>query len=238
MSLLGYVFAPVVRPIRKYRDQHSRDFVLKRFPKDSIGAEIGVWKGGFSQQILNVVKPRRLHLIDPWAYQDGREFSRALYGGVQGEDQKRMDGVYRSVVERFGWFITHEIVDINRGKSSEILESFPDGYFDWVYVDGDHRYEGVLLDLTLAHQKVKAGGIVAGDDYTNVNAWWKDGVPKAVDEVIRRGLYSPIEIRKNQFVLAAQKVALEGKELKERIRSAAIAKVVARSSEIPVRRTS
>ena len=39
---------------------------------------------------------------------------------------------------------------------------------------------------------------MAGDDYTNVNAWWKYGVPKSVDEVIRRGLYKPIEIRKNQ----------------------------------------
>jgi hypothetical protein len=34
-----------------------------------------------------------------------------------------------------------------------------------------------------------------------VNAWWKDGVPKAVNEVVYRGLYKPIEIRKNQFVL-------------------------------------
>ena len=201
MSLVGHLLASTVRPIRQYRDKRSRDFVLRRFAKNSVGAEIGVWKGGFSEQILSVVKPKRLHLIDPWAYQNGEEFSHALYGGVQGEDQRRMDGVYRSVVDRFGWFITHEVVEINRGKSSEVLAQFPDGYFDWVYVDGDHRYEAVLLDLELAHRKLKPNGIVAGDDYTNVNAWWKDGVPKAVDEVIRRGLYEPIEIRKNQFVL-------------------------------------
>lgn len=201
MSLLGTLLAPVVRPIRQYRDKTSRHFVLRRFPKNSVGAEIGVWKGGFSVEILNVVKPRKLHLIDPWAYQEGHEFSRALYGGIQGDNQQRMDAVYRSVVERVGWWITHEIVDINRGKSKDVLAQLPDEYLDWAYVDGDHRYEGVLEDLELVHRKLKPGGIAAGDDYTNVNAWWKDGVPKAVNEVIHRGLYKPIEIRKNQFVL-------------------------------------
>lgn len=201
MSFLGTLLAPVVRPIRKHLDKRSRDFVLRRFPKDSVGAEIGVWKGGFSVEILNVVKPRKLHLIDPWTYQEGPEFSRALYGGIQGDNQQRMDGVYRSVVERVGWWITHEVVDINRGKSEDMLAQLPDGYLDWAYVDGDHRYEAVLRDLELVHQKLKPGGLVAGDDYTNVNAWWKDGVPKAVSEVVYRGLYQPIDIRRNQFVL-------------------------------------
>lgn len=202
MSALGHLLASMVRPIREYQHKKSRDFVLRRFPKNSVGAEIGVWKGDFSQEILGIVKPRKLHLIDPWVYQDSPEFSRALYGGIRGESQQRMDAVYRSVVDRFGWHITHEIVDINRGKSKDILAQFPDEYFDWVYVDGDHRYEAVLLDLELAYRKLKSNALVAGDDYANVNAWWKDGVPKAVDEVIRRGLYKPIEIRKNQFVLA------------------------------------
>ena len=202
MSLLGHLLAPIVRPIREYHDKRSRDFVLRRFPKSSVGAEIGAWKGDFSQEILCIVKPRKLHLIDPWAYQDSAEFSRALYGGIRGENQQRMDGVYRSVVDRFGWHITHEMVDLNRGKSKDILPQFPDEYFDWVYVDGDHRYEGVLLDLELAHTKLKPNGLLAGDDYTNIHAWWKDGVPRAVHEVIDRGLYRPIEIRKNQFVLS------------------------------------
>jgi len=202
VSLIGHLLAPLVRPFREYRDMRSRDFVLKRFPKKSVGAEIGVWRGNFSQEILNVVKPSRLHLIDPWVYQDGPEFSRALYGGIRGENQQRMDSVYRSVVDRFGWHITHEIVDIHRGKSEDILPQFPDGALDWAYIDGDHRYEGVLRDLKLVHQKLKPRGLAAGDDYTNVTAWWKDGVPRAVNEVIRLGLYRPVDIRGNQFVLA------------------------------------
>src|SRR5215469_8429627 len=167
MSLLGHLLAPVVKPIRAYEEKHYRGFVLKHFPKNSIGAEIGVWKGDFSQEILNIVKPSKLHLMDPWAYRDEPEFSRALYGGIRGESQQKMDAIYRSVVDRFGWYITHEIVDINRGQSENILVTFPDGYFDWIYVDGDHRYEAVLTDLKLAHKKLKSDGLAAGDDYTS-----------------------------------------------------------------------
>jgi hypothetical protein len=72
---------------------------------------------------------------------------------------------------------------------------------DWAYIDGDHRYEAVLSDLELVHRKLKPGGLAAGDDYTNVTAWWKDGVPKAVNEAIRLGLYQSVDIRRNQFVL-------------------------------------
>src|SRR5215469_5561279 len=54
MGLLGTLVRPVVRPIRKYQGHRSRDFVLLRLPKHSIGAEIGVWEGNFSDRILHV----------------------------------------------------------------------------------------------------------------------------------------------------------------------------------------
>jgi hypothetical protein len=43
-------------------DVDPRAFLLRRFPGGSIGAEIGVHKGEFSEQILRIVKPRKLHL--------------------------------------------------------------------------------------------------------------------------------------------------------------------------------
>jgi cephalosporin hydroxylase len=41
---------------------------------------------------------------------------------------------------------------------------FQDGYFDWVYIDGDHSYEAVLNDLKAWYPKVKPGGYLALDD--------------------------------------------------------------------------
>ena len=201
MGLFGTLARPVVRPIRKYQNRRSRDFVLRRLPKHSIGAEIGVWEGNFSDRILHVVQPAKLYLIDPWKYQPAPEFMRAWYGGAKGESQARMDRLYQSVVDRFHSQIASGVVEVQRGNSRELVCSFPDYSFDWLYVDGDHRYEGTLNDLHLAHRKLKATGLVAGDDYDAVTQRWGDGVRRAVHDAVREELYEVVLIYNNQFLL-------------------------------------
>ena len=56
---------------------------------------------------------------------------------------------------------------------------------DWIYVDGDHSYEGCLRDLENSLLVVKEGGHILGDDFGWPNAkWFKPGVTKAVKEFI------------------------------------------------------
>ena len=38
------------------------------------------------------------------------------------------------------------------------MSSFEDEYFDWVYVDAEHSYEGVLRDAHAAAGKIRPGG--------------------------------------------------------------------------------
>lgn len=40
-----------------------------------------------------------------------------------------------------------------------------ENYFDFVYVDGSHEAPDVLADALLAHRLVRAGGVIAFDDY-------------------------------------------------------------------------
>jgi len=49
--------------------------------------------------------------------------------------------------------------------SVEASEKFPDEYFDFVYIDGDHSFIGVCADLAAWQNKVKKGGFIAGHDY-------------------------------------------------------------------------
>lgn len=51
--------------------------------------------------------------------------------------------------------------------SFSVISSFPDGYFDFVYIDGDHSYEGAKSDLIKYYPKLKRGGVtrIAGHDY-------------------------------------------------------------------------
>lgn len=48
---------------------------------------------------------------------------------------------------------------------AEVVGSFPDSYFDFVYIDGDHSYNGAKSDLRNYFSKVRRGGIIAGHDY-------------------------------------------------------------------------
>ena len=170
--------------------------LLKRMPKDSVCAEVGVWKGEFSKQILKRTSPQMLHLIDPWMFQP--DFPKRKFGGKRGEVQDDMDKIFGGVEARFGKLAN---VQIHRTFSEETLEGFEDGYLDWLYIDGNHAFEYVLKDLTMGFAKVRPGGFITGDDYT-----WGKKVGFPVERAVQRfvqeqGLQQRIEIMGPQFII-------------------------------------
>jgi hypothetical protein len=169
-----------------------RRALLSRLPKHSIGAEIGVWRGDFTQEILSVVEPRQLHIIDPWISQPQNEDR-----WYHHRDQSVMDSTYQHIVTRFR---DDDRVVIHRKLSEDAVQDFADGLLDWVYIDGNHLYEFVKRDLELYLRKLKLGGLLTGDDYT----WRPDlnyPVKRAVDETIASGRVERIWIRRGQFIL-------------------------------------
>jgi hypothetical protein len=161
--------------------QDPRGVLLDLLPRHSVGAEIGVHLGEFSQLILDQVAPRELHLIDPWQHLTSAVYKTAWYGGAARGGQSEMDERHAAVCRRFERQVHDGQVSIHRGYSTDVLERFPDAYFDWVYIDGNHLYEYVVRDLDAGFRKTRIGGLVTGDDYTD-GGWWDGGVKKAVDE--------------------------------------------------------
>lgn len=144
----------------------DRSHLLKLLPKGGVVAEVGVNKGEFSKEILDVCKPKKFHLIDAWHTERYHE-SLSLF-----------------VEEKFATEITTNQIEINRGLSTDVVEQFPDQYFDWVYLDTSHDYTTTKLELEKYSKKMKEGGIIAGHDYTMGN-WlktYKYGVIEAVHE--------------------------------------------------------
>jgi len=137
-----------------------RDEVFDNAPKYSRIAEVGVLKGDFSKIILEKTQPVELHLIDmDFSLFDFQFFSEAI----------------------------NTSVFLHNGDSSSIMEmTFSDDYFDVIYIDADHTYDGVSKDIRAATSKVKAGGWLAFNDYMN----WSPlesrayGVMRAVNELI------------------------------------------------------
>jgi len=168
--------------------------LLGHMPKGAIAAEIGVWEGKFSQKILDLTEPSELHLIDPWLYQP--EFGNTGFGRKKNET--RMDEMFHEVRERFAG---RPEVKVHRAMSQAALASFPDGYFDWVYIDGNHNEPFVGEDLALARRKVKAGGTISGDDYnwqTDIGAPVRAAVEKLMAEL---GDAARFKLIANQYLI-------------------------------------
>ncbi|PCH98774.1 MAG: hypothetical protein COB84_01015 [Rhodobacteraceae bacterium] len=148
--------------------------LLGQMPKGGRCAEIGVWNGGFSECILDVTQPSELTLIDPWellAEQSADEWTHSRH-----KDHAFMRSMYDHVSSCYAHLPN---VNIRKGFSAQILESFPDNYFDWVYIDGNHQYEFVRQDMEMAFKKVRPGGTIAGDDF-----FWKRNDRMHVKEAV------------------------------------------------------
>lgn len=138
----------LIQPAPQLREDHLRDCIvlpertvlLERLPKGGIVAEVGTLHGEFAREILRIVEPQELHLIDH-------------------EIHPRL----RAMVEDSS---LRERLRVHHADSVEALESFPNGYFDWIYIDAQHTYEGVKRDIGAARRKVKADGLLVFNDYT------------------------------------------------------------------------
>lgn len=111
--------------------------------------------------------------------------------------QNDFDLLYSDVCEKF---LNRNNVEIIRKNSKEALESFPDKYFDWIYIDASHNYDDVLNDLELSRLKLKKNGSIVGDDYVNAVGKWGNDVIRAVNEFSKK--YSlHVDSINNQFII-------------------------------------
>ena len=159
-----------------------RERFLRALPQHGVGVELGVFRGGFTAKLLRWARPRELHLVDGWweiygecfpnwgAYSDfGRLSTRAAYEEA------------RDAVKRFDARCTFHI-----GDDLEVLHTFPDDFFDWVYIDTTHEYGHTRDELEILRRKVKPSGVIAGDDWHEDPAHLHHGVCRAVREFCDR----------------------------------------------------
>ncbi len=117
--------------------------------------EIGVHKGDNSSEFLAELPIKHAWLVDPW--------SESSPAGYNDNTQQAWDDLHDSVLKRYA---DYDNVEILRMFSEEAASLIPND-LDLVYIDGDHSMEGIITDIKCWFPKVRMGGILSGDDYTN-----------------------------------------------------------------------
>ena len=71
--------------------------------------------------------------------------------------------------------------NIIKGNSNKVLKEIALDSFDYVFLDGGHKYETVLNDLKNLTKIIENYGVILCDDYDLIHA---PGVKKAIDEYV------------------------------------------------------
>jgi predicted O-methyltransferase YrrM len=131
--------------------------------------EIGSWVGRSTilwASVLQKMCPKgKILCIDPWGI-----YCEISAEYPKGQTRQRMAEAVRS--DSAMKLYLHNIktsgnstrVTYIRGYSQDILPLLRDESFDFIYIDGDHSYNGVRSDIRHAKRLAKINGIICGDD--------------------------------------------------------------------------
>jgi hypothetical protein len=147
-------------------------------PKDGRVAEIGVWQGVFSKDLVQTLKPREFVAFDIFT---GHE-EQSWHGKTGAE---LFDGLtHRKFYER-EMAPFSAVTKIVEGSSLETLRAYTDRSFDLVYIDGNHHYEFVKSDAAFAAEMVKDTGFLVFNDYISIDHQGVNyGVVPVVNEMV------------------------------------------------------
>jgi len=123
------------------------------------GVEVGVASGLFANDMLMNWKIETLYLVDVWRcipFQKGDASAPQAWHKFNFESMRRIMANH------------NKKAIILAGFSVDMAVKIKDQSLDFVYLDADHSYEGVLADLMAWFPKLKDGGLIAGHDYLNV----------------------------------------------------------------------
>jgi len=127
------------------------------------GAEIGVAAGRMSTIFCENISGLKMLCVDPW--------------GEQVDDprhKKNHDQNYAKTAEA----LKDYDATLVKARSMDAVRDVPLDSLDFVYIDGNHIFDAIMVDVIEWARRVKPGGIVSGHDYYNFR---NAGVIKAID---------------------------------------------------------
>ncbi len=150
-----------------------------------VGAEIGIDRGDMSECLLRMCEDLTLYMVDPYCapedwpehFRQSGDYHAAL--PIVEQEARMAQALART---EFAGDRRH----FYRLSSGDAARNFALwlSYLDFIFIDGDHTYEGTKADIEVWKYLVKAGGVLSGHDYSYETQSGK-GVSKAVDEAVK-----------------------------------------------------
>lgn len=134
--------------------------------------EVGVWKGR-STLILARATLGTVWAVDHWQGVPADPSQAALY-----PDPQLAELEFRANVARYVSAGKVRVLAMASTCAARILMQDHGPVFDFVFIDGDHSYDGCKADIEAYRPLVRPGGLLSGHDY---KPKWP-GVMQAVDE--------------------------------------------------------
>jgi len=126
--------------------------------ENGIFVEIGTHLGDFANFILENSSNSILYCIDPYVSYD--EYDDAI-NNITGND------IYNNTYNKLKNKFNERIIFI-RKFSIDAINDIP-SKIDFLYIDGNHRYNYVLQDLKLFYPKMKKNSCIVGDDAVDID---------------------------------------------------------------------
>lgn len=138
-----------------------RSSVFHSILKDLTGVyvEIGTCWGGFTEWLKHHTAATTIITIDPY-----RKFTSGYEDALNEMSQAEMDKKFSIVVSR----LLPLGILMMRETSYKASKAFKDQSLSFCYIDGNHSYSAVLVDLTVWWPKIKSGGYLCGDDVEDI----------------------------------------------------------------------
>jgi len=161
-------------------------WVVKKFPNGSRFVEVGALLGQSTAflvvEMINKNKEMKINVVDTWKGTEPWTDIGEKISEHQNFIKKYGKDLYPKFEENMKKFGLFNYIWPIQMKSEEAVEMFRDKTLDFVFIDADHSYNAVRLDIDVWLPKVKVGGILAGHDYSLSADWSRKGVIKAVTE--------------------------------------------------------
>lgn len=133
---------------------------INRIEGDVIALEIGTSCAESTFNLLeNCPNIKKLYTIDPYT-----EFEDWI-GTITQETLDKQREVAQNNLAKFG-----DRVEMIRATSKDAFEQLKDIEFDFIFVDGDHSYDGVAYDCRTYYPLLKKKGLFCGHDYGHLPA--------------------------------------------------------------------